>query len=438
MASLVNLIIVEYIQQSPSRVALQKLFANKPAMAGLFVIICAHLVAALGYVIMPDNSPNANESMQEIQKKGLFFQTTILKDTQDKLPLPNTLLDNMWQGWEHNYIPYAVRSYTVRGDSVFFQLYSAGMRGQASMFAGGRTDSVKRKALIEMVKPLYPLPSQVPAWGHPSNFYRQGDTIIYLTLASQNENPLIKKIAVASLQREFEAKHVSQRIFYLGTDRDGRDMMSRLMYGTRIALAIGCIAVVISLVVGVSLGAISGFFGGKIDAIILWLMTVVWSIPSIMLVVAFRMSLGTNEPWVLFVAVGLTTWVEIARVVRGEIMSIKHKLYVEAARAFGLNNWRIIYHHILPNMLGSIIVLATSNFASAILLEAGLSFLGLGVVPPTPSWGGMLLEGFEETKSFRSLHLIVLPSLCISAMVLAFNLLGNGLRDAFDPKAMND
>jgi ABC-type dipeptide/oligopeptide/nickel transport system permease subunit len=428
---------VEYIQQSPSRVALQKLFANKPAILGLLVIIFAHLVAGLGYAIMPDNSPDANESMQEIQKKGLFFQATILRDAQDKLPAPRKLIE-LWRGREHGYKPIAVRSYTVRDDSLSYQLYSTGLRGQIyANQGGGQQDSLKHVALIEMVKPLYPLPSQVPSWGRARNFYRTGDSIIYLTLAPPDGQPVAKKIAIADLRTEFEAQHVQKRTFYLGTDRDGRDMMSRLIYGTRIALTIGFVAVVISLLVGVSLGAIGGFFGGRIDAAILWLMTVVWSIPSIMLVVAFRMALGTNEPWVLFVAVGLTTWVEIARVVRGEIMGIKHKLYVEAARAFGFNNWRIIYRHILPNVLGSIIVLATSNFASAIILEAGLSFLGLGVTPPTPSWGGMLLEGFEETKSFRSLHLIVLPSLCISLLVLAFNLLGNGLRDAFDPKFRN-
>jgi peptide/nickel transport system permease protein len=424
----------EYIHLSPARVSLQKLFANRPAVAGLVIIIFAHVVAGLGYLIMPDNSPNANESMQEIQKKGLFFQVTVLNDAQDKLSPPQGLLAGLWDGQAHNYKPRAVRAFSVNDDTVAFQLYSIGLRGTAS---GGMQDSLYRP-LIDMVKPLYPLPQDVPEWGRDRNFYRSGDSIVYLTLYLPEKDtvvrPKIERMSIQDLQKEFLAKHVEQRTFYLGTDRDGRDMMSRLIYGTRIALAIGFVAVVISLLVGVSLGAIGGFFGGKIDAGILWLMTVVWSIPSIMLVVAIRMALGTTEPWVLFVAVGLTTWVEIARVVRGEIMAIKYKLYVEAARAFGLNNWRIIYRHILPNVLGSIIVLATSNFASAIILEAGLSFLGLGVTPPTPSWGGMLLEGFEETKSFRALHLIVLPSLCISLLVLAFNLFGSGLRDAYDPR----
>ena len=137
-----------------------------------------------------------------------------------------------------------------------------------------------------------------------------------------------------------------------------------------------------------------------------------------------------------FVAVGLTMWVDIARVVRGQIMAIKQTLYIEAAKAFGISNKRIIFKHMLPNILGPLIVISTSNFAYAILIEAGLSFLGLGVQAPTPSWGIMIKEGFDAIGTRDSWHLVLLPSLCISTMVLAFNLFGNGLRDAYDPQNM--
>ncbi|MBC8112118.1 MAG: ABC transporter permease [Verrucomicrobia bacterium] len=206
------------------------------------------------------------------------------------------------------------------------------------------------------------------------------------------------------------------------------------MFGTRISLGIGLVAVIISLFVGITIGAIGGFFGGVIDRFVMWLMTVVWSIPSIMLVIAISLALQSKGIWVAFVAVGLTSWVEIARVVRGQIMSIKEKTFVEAARAMGFSNFRIIFIHILPNVLGPIIVIATSNFASAILTEAGLSFLGLGVQPPMPSWGMMVNEGFHNIGTPQSWHLILFPSVAISVMVLAFNLFGNGLRDAYDPQ----
>jgi peptide/nickel transport system permease protein len=164
-------------------------------------------------------------------------------------------------------------------------------------------------------------------------------------------------------------------------------------------------------------------------------MTVVWSIPGIMLVIAISLALQSKGIWVAFVAVGLTSWVEIARVVRGQIISIKEKLFVEAARALGIGNQRIIFVHILPNIMGPLIVIATSNFASAILTEAGLSFLGLGVQPPMPSWGIMINEGYHTMGTVDSWHLILFPSLCICITVLAFNLFGNGLRDAYDPQS---
>ena len=165
-------------------------------------------------------------------------------------------------------------------------------------------------------------------------------------------------------------------------------------------------------------------------------MSVVWSIPGIMLVIAISLALQSRGIWVAFIAVGFTMWVDVARVVRGQILGIKQKTYIEAAKALGMKNFRIIYRHILPNIMGPLIVIATANFAAAILLEAGLSFLGLSVQPPTPSWGSMIFEGFNVLGTNNSWHLVVFPVLAISLMVLSFNLLGNGVRDAIDPKTM--
>jgi peptide/nickel transport system permease protein len=221
--------------------------------------------------------------------------------------------------------------------------------------------------------------------------------------------------------------------FLLGTDRAGRDVLSRLMLGTRISLGIGLVAALLSLLVGATVGAVGGYFGGWPDRIARFLMTVVWSIPGVMLVVAISLAVGSKGVWVTFVAVGLTMWVDVARVVRGQMLSLREKPFVDAQRVLGIPTARILVRHLLPNMLGPLIVVTTSNFASAILLEAGLSFLGLGVQPPAPSWGLMVSEGFQLLGTKVGFWLTFWPSLAISLLVFAFNLLGNGLRDAFDP-----
>jgi peptide/nickel transport system permease protein len=231
------------------------------------------------------------------------------------------------------------------------------------------------------------------------------------------------------------AEHaISSRTYWLGTDKAGRDELSRLLLGTRISLGIGLVAVLISVLLGMAVGAVAGYVGGWVDSLLLGLMTVVWSIPGIMLVIAISLALDSKGVWTSFVAVGLTMWVDVARVVRGQMLSLREKTFVEAGRVLGLPQSRLIWRHLLPNMTGPLIVLATSNFAAAILLEAGLSFLGLGVQPPAPSWGLMVNEGFQLLGTEAGLWLTLLPGLAISLLVLSFNLLGNGLRDAYDPK----
>ncbi len=225
---------------------------------------------------------------------------------------------------------------------------------------------------------------------------------------------------------------VVSRTYLLGTDRYGRDMFSRLLLGTRISFAVGIISVLISLIIGICLGAMAGFFRGWADHIILWLINVVWAIPTFLLVMAMSLVLGRGF-WQVFVAVGLTMWVEVARMVRGQILSARELDYVTAARALGFGSRRIITRHILPNIFGPILVIAAANFASAILLEAGLSFLGLGVQPPMPSWGVMINDHYGYIV-MNSAYLAILPGLAIMFLVLAFNLLGNGLRDALDVK----
>ncbi len=222
----------------------------------------------------------------------------------------------------------------------------------------------------------------------------------------------------------------SYKTFWLGTDKYGRDLLSRIILGTRISLAVGAISVIISLVLGLLMGSLAGFFGGKTDAFISWIINVVWSIPTLLLVIAITLTLGKGF-WQVFVAVGLTMWVEVARVVRGQIMSLKGMEYIEAAKVVGYSDWKIITGQLLPNILGPVIVISAANFASAILIEAGLSFLGIGAQPPTPSWGGMIKDHYAYIVMDKA-YLALYPGLAIMLLVLAFILIGNALRDALD------
>lgn len=225
---------------------------------------------------------------------------------------------------------------------------------------------------------------------------------------------------------------VKQRTFLLGTDTYGRDVLSMLMIGSRVSLSVGFIAILIALLVGITLGALAAYYGGWVDNVIMWIINVVWSIPTVLLVIAITFALGKGF-WQIFVAVGLTMWVDIARVVRGEVLGIKEKEYVEATRALGYSTFRTLFRHILPNTVGSVVVVTASNFASAILLEAGLSFLGIGVQPPMPSWG-MMVKDYAGYILLDSAYLALLPGAAIMVIVLAFMILASSLRDALDTR----
>lgn len=226
------------------------------------------------------------------------------------------------------------------------------------------------------------------------------------------------------------SNRIVTKTFWLGTDKFGRDILSRLIVGVRISLSVGLIAVLISLTVGIFLGAVAGYFRGWVDEVILWLINVVWSIPTLLLVFAITLALGKGF-WQVFLAVGLTLWVNVARLVRGQVLSLRELNYIEATKAMGFSHARTIFKHILPNVMGPVIVIAASNFASAIVIEAGLSFLGVGVQPPQPSWGLMIKENYNFIITNNPM-LAIAPGIAIMLLVLALNLLGNGLRDVLD------
>lgn len=219
--------------------------------------------------------------------------------------------------------------------------------------------------------------------------------------------------------------------FWLGNDEIGRDVLSRLIYGTRVALIVGIGAMSIALVIGVAVGASAGYFGGKVDTILSRVVDTLMAFPLLALLITLAALFSPSLRNVVIV-IGVTVWTPYSRVVRAEVLSLRERDFVSAARAIGVGNARIIVRHMLPNVLGPIIVLASLDIGSIIILESALSFLGLGIQPPTPSWGGMLTAG--RTLMRNAPHIAVAPGVAITITVLAFNLLGDGLRDALDPR----
>lgn len=252
-------------------------------------------------------------------------------------------------------------------------------------------------------------------FGNATNYYEK---IYFSTFQNSKKREQIEKTYLVS------------KYFLLGTDKYGRDLLSRLIIGSRISISIGFIAVFISLLIGVFFGAIAGYFGGWTDRLIMWIINVVWSIPTLLMVIAITLALGRGF-WQIFVAVGLTMWVDVARLVRGQVKSIKEQLFIQAGSVLGFSHKRILTNHILPILVAPLLVISASNFASAILMESGLSFLGIGTQPPMPSWGGMIKDHFRYLLLGKA-YLALLPGLAIMSLVLAFMMLGNSLRDVLD------
>ncbi|MDA0796532.1 MAG: ABC transporter permease [Proteobacteria bacterium] len=222
---------------------------------------------------------------------------------------------------------------------------------------------------------------------------------------------------------------------WLGTDIFGRDMLTRIMYGGRVSLMVGFIATAVALVIGILWGAIAGFYGGRLDAVMMRIVDILYALPFMIFIVLLMVVFGRNI-LLLFLAIGAVEWLTMARIVRGQVMSLRNQEFVEAAYSLGLSQWTIIRRHIIPNTLGPVIVYTTLTIPSVMLLEAFLSFLGLGIQPPESSWGLLINYGVETMEEYP--WLLIFPGVALSLTLFALNFLGDGLRDALDPRTSKD
>jgi ABC-type dipeptide/oligopeptide/nickel transport system permease subunit len=383
-------------------------------MFGLCLIIFATTISILGYLITPDSSPYANDQKPELHIKKPGFKAQLLLIKKNEAPHSKNIFNTMVYGNISDYSTIPFYSYTFKGFDIIVEEYTGNEPNNGNKIAYNLAD------VVYDANNNYPIIND--STSNQIEFYQ-------LSTGSK------LKLKVADLQNEITKSNLETKTFVLGTDLAGRDLLSRLMIGTRISLSVGFISVIISIVIGILLGAMAGYYRGWFDDAIMWLINVVWSIPTLLLVIAITLVLGKGILQV-FIAVGLTMWVDVARLIRGQILSIREKEFVEAGRALGFKNMRIIIKHILPNVMGPVIVIAASNFAAAILTEAGLSFLGIGAQPPTPSWGEMI-NAHRGYVLVDAAYLAFVPGLAIMILVLAFMLVGNGLRDALDTKSVD-
>ncbi|MAO11358.1 MAG: peptide transporter [Flavobacteriaceae bacterium] len=362
---------------SLTKLALQKFKKNFWGVFSFsFLMICV-LVAVFAYALAPDNSQDANQMHLSIHSKEPGFTVNVLTvpaELKEQNPISVFFFGKKNTDSEIPILNHSVKDTTL----------------QATLYAGDGSAGLQKEYSL--------------------NLFPEAETV--------NEIP---------------KKYIAEKTFLLGTDKYGRDLLSRMLIGIRISLGIGFVAVFISLIIGISLGAIAGYFGGKIDAAIMWIINVTWSIPTLLLVIAITLALGKGF-WQVFIAVGLTMWVEVARVVRGQVMGVKQMQYVTAARALGFKDYRIITKHILPNAMAPVIIISAANFAAAILIESGLSFLGIGAQPPMPSWGSIIKDHYAYIVLGKP-WLAIIPGLAIMSLVTAFMLIGNALRDALDVKS---
>ncbi len=370
------------MQDNSGNISLIRKLLRKPsAVVALAIIGLTCFIAVFAYLFAPDDTANANRMVVELGAREPGFSKLLLN-------IPNSASTEQSQSWTEIFSGRTSVSTAIPINNHWFET--------DKLWVAHYIDEGIEDTMSFAVSQLVP-----------------------------NNNTGIEE------QRAYiEDKLLEDATFYLGTDRYGRDILSRLLIGARVSLAVGLIAVLLSITIGIFLGSLSGYYGGFIDNMVMWLINILWAIPTLLLVFAITLTIGKGF-WQIFIAIGLTMWVSAARLIRGQVMALKEMEYITAARALGLKDSRIISRHILPNIAGPVMVVAASNFATAILIEAGLSFLGIGVQPPMPSWGLMIKEHYNFLLTNRP-FLAIVPGIAIMLLVYSFNILGNALRDVLD------
>jgi ABC-type dipeptide/oligopeptide/nickel transport system permease subunit len=378
--------------------AVDRFIRNGNALIGSITIFYALLLALFAHIIAPDITPYANDQINELPFKEPGYKIEVLYQPLELKPEATGFFDWLWNGKKVDYRQIPITSYQFAGDTLIVERYI-------------------------------------------------GDGIAGQELHFLMEDITGEKVSAAENQAIITKKWIHQKQFILGTDDLGRDYLSRILLGIRVSLSVGVVAVIIALFIGIPLGALAGFYKRyppfmqlskkrklffPVDGAIMWFINIVWSIPTLLLVFPIVFAFGQNF-YTIFIAVGITMWVDIARIVRGQVLQVREMEFIQAAKTFGFSDTRTIFRHILPNITGPVIVITAANFAYAILTEAGLSFLGIGVQPPAPSWG-LMISKYKDNLVTEP-YLALIPGFAITILVLAFFMIGNGLRDALDIKS---
>lgn len=389
---------------------LKSLVTNPSSLVGLIIIFLGILVSILGANIRPDDTKDANAQQLSLTRLKPFSTAKFLVIRPDSADQKSFVGKLFFGGKEDigTWLPF---------DSLYFE------KDLIYYFPYSKENNLpieKRYRKNISVVPFLVAHAD-------SSSYRPGELTVYKAGKTFvfDRSEIVRAVLI---------HHTETRFFLLGTDTFGRDLLSRIMGGTIVSLSVGIISVLISLLLGVVLGGLAGYYGGWWDKLIMWFVNVVWSVPTLLMVIAITVALGKGFVQV-FIAVGFTMWVEVARVVRGQFIQLREKDYVMAARLMGFSDMRIIFRHLLPNAVAPLIVISAGNFSTAILLESGLSFLGIGAQVPMPSWGGIIKAHFNYITTDYS-FLALIPGICLSVLTLAFMLVGNGLRDALDVRSV--
>ncbi len=365
----------------------QTLRRRKAAMASIYVIVFAGLIALFAYLLAPDSSPDANRRIPELRARRPGFTRLFVKVPRPNPPERKSFLARRFTGQETSYKLLPVNKYFFRADTLVVSHYLDKGLQETQVFP-------VRSLMDESLLPPF---------------------------------DITKRTSVRKFQKAAGRQVITRKFFLLGTDNDGRDILSRVIVGTRVSIAAGVVAVLLSMTIGIILGTFSGYFGRKVDSLVMYLIDVLSAVPVWLLVFAITLTTGRGFVRIL-VAIGLAMSVNVIRTIRGRVATLRRKDFIKAAEVLGLSNVRIVFRHILPNMAGLLMVVALETFAAAIVMEAGLSFLGLGAQLPMPSWG-LMIRGYYDFPIANGLCMVLVPGIAIVTLVCAFNILANSLRD---------